>query len=356
MTSSSLNIGVNEKKRSELLQEVSAHLVEGYELTESGKNPIKRVSYKEQEAPLSILSYVWDEYDTYAEATLQWLYELAEGQNFEARLKVAETAGKLATYEFRPVREKILSPWAKSGKPSVQKLAALALAVVAYNENEEIAQQALNLVDHWSSLKTSPPLQWTAIAAYGGYIGLLVPEKALDNLKIIAQSGNGKLFSDIAKAVEKLFNAGVQLPNLHGLVLNRLREWVDQDDNTSVYRLSLLIFRGLMRKSWIVKNDIRQPTLLWLAKESEDFEDSIVYLMRNGLNLGSRRDSILTEILNWLEFVDRHQTLYKTLARIIFTLAASSGNERKRICYYLNMWSRNSQTAIRILNLINQNL
>lgn len=89
-----------------MLQEVSAHLVEGYELTESGKNPIKRVSYKEQEAPLSILSYVWDEYDTYAEATLQWLYELAEGQNFEARLKVAETAGKLATYEFRPVREK----------------------------------------------------------------------------------------------------------------------------------------------------------------------------------------------------------------------------------------------------------
>ncbi|NEO57632.1 MAG: hypothetical protein F6K54_33930 [Okeania sp. SIO3B5] len=356
MTPTSLNTGVNEKKRSEWLQEVSAHLVESYEVTESGKNPIKRVFFEEQEAPLSILSHVWDEYDTYAEATLHWLYELAEGQNFEVRLKVAETVGQLATYEFLPVLRKILSPWAKSGKPSVQRLAALALAVVAYNEQEHIAQQALNLVDHWSNLKTSSSLQWTAIAAYGGYIGLLVPEKALDNLKIIAQSGNGKLFSDIAKAVEKLFNAGVQIPKLHGLVLNTLREWVDQGENTSVYRLSLLIFRGLMRKSWIVKNDIRQPTLLWLAKESKDFEDPIVYLMRNGLNLGSRRDSILAEILNWLEFVDRHPTLYKTLARIIFTLAASSGNERKRMCYYLKIWSINSQTAIQILNLINKHL
>jgi hypothetical protein len=354
MTSSSLNTEITEKKRSQWLEDVSAYLADGYEVTEYGKSRIKIVLFTDQEAPLAVLSHIWHEYDTYAKATLKWLRELGEHQNFEVRLRAAAVAGQLAIYEFRPVREEILSPWAKSDKQSVQRLAALALTVVAYDENEEIAQQALNLLHHWSGLKNSPRLHWTSIAAYGGYIGLLFPQQALDNLKLIAQSGDGRLFSDIAQAVASLFEAGQQFPTLHSLVLNALKSWVEQGQKTAIHQLSLLIFWGLMRESWLVKDNIRQPTLLWLAKQSQDIEDSVICLVRNALNLEFSRDLVLPEILSWLKFVDKQQSLYKTLARILFTLA-SPGRERERICSYLSRWSRNSESAIRILNLIQRN-
>jgi len=354
MTSSSLNTGSTEKKRSQWLEDISAYLADGYEVTEYGKSRIKTVLFTDQEAPLAVLSHVWHEYDTYTEATLKWLRELGEHPNFEVRLRAAAVAGQLAIYEFRPVREKILSPWAKSDKQSVQRLAALALTVVAYDENEEIAQQALNLLHHWSGLQNSPRLHWTSVAAYGGYIGLLFPQQALDNLKLIAQSGDGRLFADIAQAVANLFEAGQQFPNLHLLVLSTLKSWVGQGQKTAIHRLSLLIFWGLMHESWLVEDNIRQPTLLYLAKQSLDIEDIIICLVRNALNLEFSRDLILPEILNWLNFVDKQQLLYKTLARILFTLA-SPGKERERICSYLSKWSRNSESAIRILNLIKQN-
>lgn len=353
MTSSSLNEGSTDKKRSQWLEAISAYLADSYEVTEYGKSRIKTVLFTDQEAPLSVLSHIWHEYDTYAEATLKWLHELGEHPNVEVRLRAAAVAGQLAVYEFRPVREEVLSPWAKSDKQTVQRLATLALTVVAYDENEEIAQQALNLLHHWSGLQNSPRLHWTAIAAYGGYIGLLFPQQALDNLKIIGQSGDGRLFSDIAQAVANLFDAGQQVSSVHLLVLTALKEWVEQGQKTSTHRLSLLIFWGLMRESWLVKDNIRQPTLLWLAQQSQDLEDLIVFFVRNALNLELTRDLILPEILSWLKFVDQQQALYKTLARIIFTLA-SPGRERERICNYLNKWSRNSETAIRIQNLISQ--
>jgi len=303
---------------------------------------------------LDVLSHIWHEYDTYAHATLIWLRELGEHQSFEVRLRAAAVAGQLAIYEFRPLREKVISPWAKSDKQSVQRLAALALTVVAYDENEEIAQQSLNLLHHWSGLKNSPRLHSTAIAAYGGYIGRLFPQQALDNLKLIAESGDGRLFAGIAQAVANLFETGQQIPNLYLFVLSALKSWVEKGQKTVIQTLSLLIFWGLMYGSWLIKDNLRQPTLLYLAKQSQEVEDTIIYLMRNALNLEFSRDLIRPEMLNWLKFVDKQQSLYKTYGRILFTLA-NPGKERDRICNYLSRWSRDSESAIQILNLIQKN-
>lgn len=353
MSYNNLNVVTNEKKRSQWLKEISAYQTDSYEVTESGKNPIKIIVFKDEQSSLSILSHIWNEYDSYAEATIQWIGELAEHSNFEVRLRAAAVAGQLAIYEFRPVREQIISPWAKSNKQTSQRLAALALSVVAYDDNEDIAQQALNLLHHWSGLQNFR-LRWTAIAAYGGYIGLIFPQQALENLKIIAESGDGRLFSDIVQAVANLFDAGQQVPKLHLLVLNSLKEWVKQGQKTIIHHLSLLIFWGLMRESWIFKDGFRQPTLLWLARQNQEFEDLIIYFVRNALNLEITRDLLLPEILGWLKFLDKQQELYKTLARIIFTLAGYSSREHERICSYLNRWSKYSESAARILKLIQQ--
>ncbi len=351
MTSMGTNPGISEKKRSEWLKEMSAYLADDYEVTEYGKSRIKTVLFTEEVAPISILSHVWHEYDTYAQALLIWLYELRSHPNSDVRLRVAAVAGHLALYEFRPVYEKVILPWAKLDNESAQKLAALALTIVAVEEDEEIAKQSLNILERWSKLKNSYNLQWTAIAAYGSYIGLLYPQQAIENLKTIAQSGDGRLFPYIVQAVANLFDSAQQISTQHFLILKSLKEWAEPSHQSSLNKLSLIIFWGLMRESWIIKDEVRQPTLLWLAKKDKELEELIIYLMRRGLNLELTRNLILAEIFNWLKLVDKQDSLYKTLGRIIFTLA-SPGKEYERMSHYLRKYGKDSPTALKILQLI----
>jgi hypothetical protein len=283
-TPTSLKVDVTEKKRSQWLKDIFAYLNEGYELTEYGKSRINTVSFSSEEAPSTLLYHIWLEYDDYARAIIQWLFELAEHSDVEVRLRVAVSVGQLAIYEFRPIREQVLSVWAKSNTKAIQRLSALALAVVAYNDNEEVSLQSVNLLHHWSSLHNSPRLQWTAIAAYGGYIGLLFPRQALDNLTIIAQSGSSELFPDIVRAISNLFDSGQQISGLHSLVLNTLRQWIEQSNQKNIHKLGLIAFWGIMRDSWIVKEKTRLPTLLLLAEQSQDSEDLVIYCLERVIN------------------------------------------------------------------------
>lgn len=350
-TENDLDIRVNEKKRSTWLKEIRAHLSDGEESTECGQGQIDIVSFQCQEDSSTLLRYIWHEYDAYADALLQWLYELGEHSSADVRSRAAGIAGQLAIYEFRPVREKIFLPWAKSKKQSLQRLTALALSIVAsYDENEKIAQQAFNILHHWSGLKNSFRLNSTAIVAYGHYIGLLFPQQALDNLKIIAQSGDGRLFSDIAQAVVKLFDIGEKVSERNLIILNTLKEWIKQHPKTSLHKLSLIIFWRLMRKSNFA-NNVQRPVLLLFSKEEKQVTSSIVFLIRNSLNIPLTSDLTIQAIRSWVDFVDKQQEFYEIIAIIIFNIAKTEG-EKRRICSYLSIWSRTSNIAVRLLDLM----
>jgi hypothetical protein len=101
------------------------------------------------------------------------------------------------------------------------------------------------------------------------------------------------------------------------------------------------------------------PTLLLIAEQSEDNEDLVIDCLRKALALQLTRDLIIPEILNWLKFVDKEQVFYNTLARIMFSLAKNGtpkeqAKEQARVCHYLNKWSRDSETATKIINLIHR--
>ncbi len=350
-TENDLDLRGNAKKRSNWLKEIRAHLSDDDESTEYGPSPINTVSFQYQEDSSTLLRYIWHEYDAYADALLQWLYELGEHSSADVRSRAAGIAGQLAIYEFRPVREKIFLPWAKSEKQSLQRLTALALSIVAsYDENEKIAQQAFNILHHWSGLKNSFRLNSTAIVAYGHYIGLLFPQQALDNLKIIAQSGDGRLFLDIAQAVVKLFDIGEKVSERNLIILNTLKEWIKQHPKTSLHKLSLIIFWRLMRKSNFA-NNVQRPVLLLFSKEEKQVTSSIVFLIRNSLNIPLTSDLTIQAIRSWVDFVDKQQEFYEIIAIIIFNIAKTEG-EKRRICSYLSIWSRTSNIAVRLLDLM----
>jgi hypothetical protein len=345
----------NTSKRSRWLNQLSAHMVDGYENTEYGKSKVKIVSFKDEKSPMLLLEHVWYGDDIYANSLLPWLRELGDHQNIEVRLRVAATVGHLSAHEFRPVYDQVILPWAKSPKNAVRKLASLALTVLACDEDEDIAQQSLNVLHRWSNLENATALHWTAITAYGGYLGQIYPQQALDNLKTMIQAGNGLLFPAIAQALSHLFESGQQVQGLDSFVLKSIKNWVETGVKTSIHQLSMIIFWELMRKSHIYEGGCIKPTLLVMSKQTQDNEDCVVNILGQALNLELTRELVLTEFFNWLQLVDKCQELFKTSARIVVALY-SKGNyrEQQRIYTYICRWSKsaNNDSINRILILI----
>ncbi|NEP00549.1 MAG: hypothetical protein F6K58_18125 [Symploca sp. SIO2E9] len=328
------------KKRSERLKEVSAHLTQGYENTEFGRSPVELVELDNPAFQPAILAYIWNEYDSYRDKLLEWLHELGvhSDSKFEVRIRAAAAAGELSKYAFRDVLTRIIRPWAISQQQPVQILATLALSVPVFEG--DLASQVLNLLHNWSGLKNNPRLCWTATKAYGSYVGLRFPDIALRDLFKIAQSGDANLLSAVAESVTILFEAGKFVPNQYFLILNALQDWTSLPKVTLPHQLGLLTFWILMHEAK-VPGDSNQgywPTLLRLAKEDPMYEDIIIRLLRRSLNQKQLnkianfplRKQVLEEIHNWLQLVDDDTRLYPIIGTFIFKLAVQ-GEERERL-------------------------
>jgi hypothetical protein len=337
-------------RRTKRLEEVYAHLEDGYENKEYGQSRIKRVIFNEPELQSAVLQYIWEEEDIYCNSILAWIEELGSHPSFEIRVIAAAVAGELSSYTFGMVKDEVFLPWAKSDKPFVQRLAALALSVPAYNEHQDISQQALKLVSHWSSLINSPKLRWTAIVAYGTYIGLRFPKLALDRMYEIVQSGDGRFFPAIAESVVNLFETSKLAASQNLLVLNALEKWTEQPPKTSLHRLGSLMFVGIMHESKIsVPSGNKQiSTLLFLSTEFQNHEDSVTCLLQRALNLKLTRNIALDESQRWLKIANNDHSLCKTMGRILFKICRiGTDREKERIGGYLSRWASDEHSCAR---------
>ena len=337
-------------RRTKRLEKVYAHLEDGYENKEYGQDRIKRVMFNEPELQSAVLQYIWEEEDAYCNSILTWIEELGSHPSFEIRIIAAAVAGELSSYTFGTVKDKVFLPWAKSDKPFVQRLAALALSVPAYNEHQDVSQQALKLVSHWSSLTNSPKLRWTAIVAYGTYVGLRFPSLALDKLYEVVQSDDGHFFSVIAESVVNLFETSKFVSSQNIIVLNALEKWTEHTPKTPTHRLGSLIFIGIMHESKIsVPSSNKQiPTLLFLSTELQKHEDSVIRLLQRVLNLKLTRSIGLDESQRWLKVANGDRSLCKTMGRILFKICKTGNDrERERIGVCLSTWVSDEYSCAR---------
>ncbi|GEM_PF-2321470 len=329
-------------RRTKRLEEVYAHLEDGYENKEYGQDRIKRVIFDEPDLQSAVLQYIWEEEDVYCNPILTWIEELGSHSSFEIRIVAAAVAGELSSYTFGAVKDKVFLPWAESDKPSIQRLAALALSVPAYNERQDVSQQALKLISHWSSLTNSPKLRWTAIVAYGTYVGLRFPKLALDKLYEAVQSDDGRFFSIIAESVVNLFETSKFISSQNVIVLTALEKWTEQAPKTPTHRLGSLIFIGIMHESKISvpSNNKQIPTLLFLSTEFQEHEDLVIRLLQRVLNLKLTRSVALDESQRWLKFANGDRSLCKTMGRILFKICKTGNDrERERIGVCLRKWA-----------------
>ncbi|MFB2891603.1 hypothetical protein ACE1CI_01535 [Aerosakkonemataceae cyanobacterium BLCC-F50] len=348
-----------ESKRSQRLKEYCAHLVQGSENTEYGISAVELIVLDNPTFQPAVLSHIWEEYDRYRHPLLEWLYELGSHSNFQIQIRASAAVGELSKYAFGLVKEKVLLPWANSQEQRLQRLAALVLSIPVFEG--ELAPQVLKLLHHWSTLPNNPRLRWTATVAYGGYVGLRFPDVALRDLFAIAQSEDPVLFSAVVESVVSLFEAGQLLFSQYFIILDALETWTEYPKTTAAHQLGLIIFLELMRESKVSagSNSEYWPTLLWLAKENQVYEDIVTSLLRRALNMKLIRISVLEEIHNWLKLVDYDQRLYSTLGRIIYTLVIQgTERERERIGGYLKRWASVEQpnAASKILSVIRKYL
>ncbi|WP_026730995.1 hypothetical protein [Fischerella sp. PCC 9605] len=357
------------RRRSQWLKDVCAHLTDGYENTEFGRSRVELIELDNPRFQPAVLHYVWKEYDRLREPLLLWLCELGSHPSFEVRIRAAAAVGELSKYAFGFVLDKVLRPWANCEDRRLQRLAAQAISIPVFES--DLAPQVLGLLHHWSTVN-NPNLRWTATAAYGGYVGLRFPDIALRDLFAIAKSGDRLLFLALAESVVILFEAGQFLPGQYLKVLNTLQVWTEQTKTNMTNQLSLGIFLLLMREPKVPPefNNSHLPTLLWLLWEEYEFvqehpktertyEKIVTDLLRSSLNLKLTRKLVLDELHNWLKLVDFDRRLLPVLWRIIYLLVNQGiERERERILKYLQRWAdvEQANAASKILSKIQKYL
>ncbi|MEM8504772.1 MAG: hypothetical protein AAF716_16640 [Cyanobacteria bacterium P01_D01_bin.1] len=341
--------------RSKRLKRVCAHLEKGFENKEYGTSLIKRVVFDEPAMQSGVLQYVMEEEDDYFSALLAWIEELGHHKNFEIRVMASAVAGEISRLSFDTVKEAVFLPWAKSDRAATRRLAALALSVPAFEENTTVANQALKLIGHWVGLKTSPSLRWTAISAYGAYIGLRFPALSLDKLRKVIESDDVGMYGLAADNTINLFETSKFVLKQNQAVLEELIDWTDNASDRSLRHIGLLTFVGIMQGSKREDDESKVvPTALFFSEAAPQYEALTGLLVRRALNLKLTRRLCLESIEKWLEVTNHEEALFRAIGRILSQICIYGNNrEKERIESSLMRWAECKNTSARkILNVL----
>lgn len=332
------------------VQEICAHLVPGFEETEFGRNPIKRIELDNPAFQPAVLHYIWHAYGRLRQILLAWLQEAGQHANFDVRIRVAAAVGELSKYDFGYIRRDILLSWANHQDKRVRHAAAFALGIPTWDGL--LAPQVLGLLHHWSTLTNNWRLCWTAAAAYGGLVGIRFPNTALRDLREIAQHGDIRLLGVVSSSVSALFRMGEVADVYYLYVFDALLSWTATLKNNIVGLTGSIIFLNLALNVQVVNLDSSKcPTLLWLSQEEPQHFDAVVTLWMRAFNTKATRKLAATVLRKWLIFVDEDMRLYPTIERLVLAIApVETSRERERLCFYLSRWGESPREDLAVAN------
>ncbi len=326
--------------RTQRISNACAHLVQGYEDTEFGRSPVELLLLDNPTFQPAVLYHVWHEYDRLRGVLAQWLSALGSYPSSDVRSRAAAATGELSKYDFNFIKQEVMLPWANHADVRVRAAAAFALGIPAWEG--QFAPQVLGLLHHWSSLAGNWRLNWTAVAAYGGLVGMRFPDAALRDLLLIARSEDLRLFAPLNYSIANLFQAGELDPAMYPRVLDALLGWTADQESKIVVLTGLLLFLNIVSTARCRADPDadRWPTILWLAQKDEGCRRPIVALFRKSLNTKTTRQPALQSLKSLLQIVDDDMRLYPGAEAIINDLVRDGAErERERIHFYLQQWA-----------------
>lgn len=344
------------RTRSQRIKEVRARVVDGYELTEFGRSPIKQLVLENPALQPAVLRYIWEEFDQLRPILLTWLRDLGVHASFEVRARAAAAVGELSKFDFGYLRQQVVLPWANHEQSRARQSAALALGVPAWDS--ALASQVLGLLHHWSTLRNNPRLCWTAAVAYGGLVGLRFPDAALRDLQQIAERDDVFLFATTSRSIITLFLAGAAAPDYFLQVLTMLVLWVRDARREPASFRGMLVFLTLSQQATLKIGETEEswPAMLWLHQDPASGQ-MIIHLWRQALNAKRTRAIALEVLWDWCRRVDSHKHLDDALTGFFDVLTKEgTGRERDRLLSYLARWRDHPKQGCAIAGRILQQL
>jgi hypothetical protein len=288
---------------------------------------------KNQQLRDELLRYVWQECDHLHRALLLWLGDLGKHSNPIVRNGAATAAGAFAKLDLDQLYREVLLPWAEDKHPEPRFAAALALAVLA-NDNDHV-QDALRLTQDFSRSESEQCLL-TAATAYGGIVGARFPEEALEDLATMAKSDSVELAVEVYQSVVNLFTIGYI-----GKVFVALEKWTADREPTNLAIAGANIFLKLTTIPLTIQGNQTLPHLLLLAEAVQVFRDMIVELWRRLLNTSWARRATLDALHAWIVQADKQRYMYPLVERLVSDLLVrGTVRERERLLFYLRQWAQ----------------
>ncbi|HEY6795875.1 MAG TPA: hypothetical protein VI248_14440 [Kineosporiaceae bacterium] len=346
-----------------MLAEVMATTAEGMLITEFG-TCVTRLVRLESEALLpAVLDVVWHDHDLAAETLVRWLVDTGRTGDGDVRLRVAMAAGRLADIDFATIRNRILLPWAKDPSRAAGWAAADALGVPAGGEGT--APLALGLLHHWATVDNLD-MAWTAVAAFGGYVGLKRPGIAMQELRAMTDRHAHWVLPAVRASVVRLFCLGaLSGQDVPTLVLAALCDWLRPDlrldhrqegrraDGGPAPEVACTVITKLLEVAGNPADSRASRT--WERLTHRDALPAAVRLLREALRRKTSRDDAADAVLGLVDAADQNDGRYPALESLLLAVPLGDGGtvrDGDRLRHYLAPWTRAgdpSPSAVRLL-------
>jgi hypothetical protein len=264
-----------------------------------------------------------------------WLNVLAGADRVQLRIRAAQAAGVLATYDFEAVYGALIGRWAR-GRVVYRQSAVFALDVAV--ADPRLVARVRRQVRSWQE-SPNAFLKDTAARAYGLRIGIDTPEDAITELHNLAQRGELNASDSIAAAMATLYSSGAD-----SAVLDALPEWTfTKNDNLRRHAVRLLLV--LARVAGPKPREPWTPVISHLGQD-EARQAAVVELWRYAL-VGSQTASRAWEPLRrWMVSADADPGQADLVVSLATRILTVRGTERERFefglraGFHLNTWSR----------------
>lgn len=220
-----------------------------------------------------LVDVAWNDRTDLHRPLLRWLDKLASCPERTLRVQAAVITGRLATYDFRRVRDELLTTWADHPRARLRQVAALALEQAFRTEavRGKVRDELWRWLAGRSSLRrdTAARVLLTRVGAYYG-------SSALEGLRLVAADPMQRRSRLVPRVAQRCFQ-----PRYAATFLRELVTWCLHDD----WLVRLHAGRAMLRLAQRVRDTrgVPEPELLSLARDDIEVRATLVWLWQVAL-------------------------------------------------------------------------
>ncbi|PMC33734.1 hypothetical protein CJ195_26895 [Bacillus sp. UMB0899] len=210
--------------------------------SDMGYIKIDCIRMKNDEEAEHILIQFWEQFRFERVQFLSWFHTYLAQAKKTVMSTIEHALTSLASHDLPAVRQELLQDWAKHDQ-TIYRLTTVKILSELIKKDLYV-QQIMNLVTSWSSQRNNHALQWTASAAIGSEIGVLLYPKSLKLLQKSFLSNPSALRNMTRQSYTKLFHAGIEQRDYTESFLQHFHSWQQESDQRKYLHFIYSVLRS----------------------------------------------------------------------------------------------------------------